>query len=849
MERREEEGPARERGASGGSEPARPVLIGKPPRRFPRWLKISGGIVVVGLVALLVLWQRCGIKGCPDVNRLKGYMPNEASTILDQNGEEVGKLFLTRRVVVPLDSLPEHVPAAFVAVEDKRFWKHNGVDWRRVFGAAWSNVREMGIAEGSSTITMQLARNAFPDDLPANKRTVWRKVGEARVARKIEKQFTKQEILELYLNQIYFGNGAWGIEAAAQEYFGKGAAELSLAEAATLAALPRAPSRLNPRSNPELALEGRKQVLQRMLEQGLISEEEAEKARDARMRLRQAQLKSTDRAPYFVEAVRRLLEDELGDAIYSQGYTIHATLDIEAQRIAEEELRRQLTAIESGQYGPFRNITYAAAKNDTVDSTTGTRYLQAALVFMDPRSGDVRALIGGRDYDDSEYNRATQARRQAGSAFKPFVYAAAVAAGYPPTHRLMDEPLRLALDRSNTWEPRNYDGRYAGPVTMRDALAHSRNIPTVRLAMDIGIDRVISMAHQAGLEGDIPSVPSVVLGTAEVTPLALTAAFGTFATLGSHPEPRLVTQVVDRTGRVVWAQEPQVVRVMDPAVAYIVTSMLKDVVNRGTATAVRAAGFSGPAAGKTGTTNDATDIWFVGYTPRMVGGIWIGFDRRQTVIAGATGGELAGPVWGRIMRRIGEQTGDWAMPRGVEMRSIDSLGNVAMDNCIMQGATRQEYFLTGSAPVANCYYGQGYAYTDSLSALYGDSLSTDTLTDSGWWDRLRRRIFGDAGVRDTMGVAAPVTPDPYAVDSLAAPLDSLGLPVDTMRPPAGLPGAPVTVPRGIPPLVGQPTGRNPPPLRRDTTRTRRPPARRSRDTLPPPRLLGKPVVPDTTSSR
>jgi len=838
MDQREDQSEAGNAAENRG--PAGPKSAGERRARFPRWLKIGGALAIAGLLVLFVLWQRCGLHGCPDVNRLKGYMPNEAATILDREGEEVGKLFLTRRVVVPLDSLPKHVPDAFVAIEDKRFWEHSGVDWRRVLGAAWTNVRELGVEQGSSTITMQLARNAFPDDLPASKRTAWRKIGEARVARKIEKEFTKEEILELYLNQIYFGNGAWGIEAAAQEYFGKSAKELKLSEAALLAALPRAPSRLNPRNNRERALEGRKIVLERMREQGLITAEQAKQAEEAGLRLRQAQLKSTDRAPYFVEAVRRLLEEELGDAIYSQGYSIHTTLDLAAQRIAEEEFRRQLGAIESGQYGPYRHVTYAVARRDTMDSSSGTPYLQGAVVFMDPRTGDVRVLIGGRDYDDSEYNRATQARRQAGSAFKPFVYAAAIAAGYPPTHRLLDEPLRLPLDASNVWEPRNYDGRYAGPVTMREALAFSRNIPTVRLAMEVGLDRVISMAHQAGLEGDIPLVPSVALGTAEVTPIDLTAAFGTFATLGAHPRPRLVTRVVDRTGRVVWAQQPQVARVMDPAVAFIVTSMLKDVVNRGTAAAVRSVGFSGPAAGKTGTTNDAADIWFVGYTPRMVGGIWIGFDRRQTVVPRATGGELAGPLWGRIMRRIGERTGDWAMPGGVEMRTVDSLGNVALANCMVQGVTRQEYFLSGSAPVANCYYGQGYAYTDSLAAQHQDSLYLDTLIDGGWWDRLRRRIFGDAGVRDTLNVQPAVTPDPYP--------DTLLPPLDTNRIPGVVPDSPA-VRRGRVPLLGNPTGRDTAPSRRDSARIRRDTTRRRPDTRPPIKLLGKPVVPDTSSSR
>jgi penicillin-binding protein 1A len=668
-------------------------------------------------------------------------MPDKASVVLDHTGQEIGKLFLTRRVIVRLDSLPKHVPDAFIAMEDKRFWKHNGVDWTRVFGAAYRTIRELGITEGSSTITMQLARNVFPEHLPANQRTLWRKIGEARVARSIEKKYTKQQILELYLNQIYFGHGAYGIEGAAEEYFGKPASKLSLSEAATLAALPRAPSKLNPRSNRELALKGRGIVLARMEEQGMISAQEAEEAGKARLRLRRGVLKSNESAPYFVDAIRRQLEEQLGDVIYSDGYTIETTLDLPTQRIAEEELRKQMTAIESGAYGTFRHTSYAYAMRDTTETPEGTPYLQAAVVFMDPQTGDVRALIGGRDYLDSQFNRATQAQRQVGSAFKPFVYTAAVAAGYPPTYRLIDQPIRLAMDRRRYWEPKNYDGRYLGGVTMRQALAGSRNVPTVRLAMEVGVDQVVSMAHQAGLRGNIPSVPSVVLGTAEATPLDLTTAFATFATLGSHPEPRLVMRVLDSQGQVVWAQEPSSTTSLDPAVSFIVTSMLKDVVDRGTGTGVRAAGFRGVAAGKTGTTNDAADIWFVGFTPRIVGTIWLGFDKRSTVVRGASGGELAAPIWGRIMARLNESNVDWAMPGGVEIRNVDDMGNVYAENCPLLGPTHEEYFLSGTAPVATCYADPGYMYYDSL----GYPVDTLMMHDE-WWQRLRRRLLG----RDTI---------------------------------------------------------------------------------------------------
>ena len=787
-------------------------LLGK------RIVQVILGVGGLGLVVLLVLWHRCGIGGCPDVDTLKGYMPDEASVIVDHKGTEVGKLFLTRRTVIGLDSLPKYVPDAFVAMEDQRFYSHGGVDWRRVFGAAWKNIKELGIEEGSSTITMQLARNVFPDKLPANQKTAWRKIGEAKAATDIEERFSKKEILELYLNQIYFGNGAYGIEAASQEYFGKSATKLTLSEAGILAALPRAPSRLNPRSNRELALKGRGVVLQRMVAQGLITRAEAAEAEAAKLRLRQGRMTSHERAPYFVEAVRRQLEEQLGDLIYSEGYTIHTTLDLPTQLALEDELSKQLQAIESGRFGRYRHQTYAAAKKDTLkDDAEGTKYLQAAGVFMDPRNGDIRALVGGRDYNDSQYNRATQAVRQPGSAFKPFVYAAAVSHGYGPSHRLVDRPIRLALDRSNTWEPKNFDGSYSGVVTMRDALTYSKNIPTVRLAMDVGIERVVDMAHQIGLQGRIPNVPSVVLGSAEVTPVALTAAYATFATLGSHPQPRLVTRVVDRTGAVVWGQEASITQALDPSVAFIVTSMLKDVVDRGTGTAVRGTGFTGVAAGKTGTTNDAADVWFVGYTPRIVGTIWVGFDKRQTVLRGATGGELAAPVWGRVMSRVGERTGDWMMPAGVEVRQVDGMGNLVGENCPTVGGTRSEYFMTGTAPAVSCYTDPTYTYADS----FNDPYPIDTMRQ-GWYARLKGRLFAD-----TLATAIP--PDPDITADTVVRDTSLWPPATRDRRPVrdSIPSrAPVRI--NLDSLRGRPrpdTIRRPPP---DTTRpppdtTRRPP--------------------------
>jgi penicillin-binding protein 1A len=644
-------------------------------------------------------------------------------------------------------------------------------------------------------------------------------VAEARVAREIENRYGKREIMELYLNQIYFGSGAYGIEAAAEEYFDRSAAQLDLAESALLAALPRAPSRLNPRSNEEAALEGRALVLRRMAEQGHITQAELVEASEADLVLREGRADADDGAPWFVEAVRRQLEDELGSALYTQGYTIHTTLDLDAQRAAEEELEQALRAIESGRYGGFPHRTYASIHGDTtIDRRRGTAYLQGAVVVMDAHTGDVLALIGGRNFDDSQFNRATQARRQPGSAFKPFVYTAALSAGYPPSHRLLDRPLRYMLDNKRVWEPRNYDGAFLGSVTMRQALTQSRNVPTVRLANEVGLSRVLGTAEQFGL-GRMASNPAVVLGTAEVTPVQLTSAFGVFATLGSRPEPRFVTRVTDATGAVVWSQQPNVRRVIGPGVAFIATTMMQDVVNRGTGTGVRAAGFSGAAAGKTGTTQDAADVWFVGFTPDIVATVWIGFDRRQRILRGATGGEIAAPVWGRIMRRISSGGAGWSAPAGVEQRTVDEMGSVVSAGCVPQGATYTEYFLSGMSPGAHCYP-DAYAYADSFGYLDEDwrydSAGIDT-TD-GWWERLRRRVLGDDDTvrrsgQPAMGDSATLRPDTQGarLDTARARLDSVRVRLDTARARTDTAGRPAP---GRRQPLGQPvrdTTRPPPP--------------------------------------
>ncbi|HEX9106079.1 MAG TPA: PBP1A family penicillin-binding protein, partial [Longimicrobiales bacterium] len=562
------------------------------------------GLVAAVLLADAVLWQRCGLQGCPDVLRLRAYQPGGAPVLYDRRGRPWGELRPVDRVIVSLDSLPWYVPAAFVAVEDKRFYKHHGVDWPRVLGAALRDIRSGGYAQGFSTIPMQLARNVWSDRIPAQQKTLRRKMLEIRVALEIERKFSKKEILELYLNNIYFGDGAYGIEAAARDYYHRPAKALSLQQAAMLAALPRAPALYDPRDHPDRARQRRNLVLSLMSSGGFASAQLTAEAASRPLGVadQPARVPGQGIGRYFAELVRRQMEAQYGEDLYRSKMKIVTTLDVDAQRAAEEELEKQLRAIEGGELGPYRGPRYRPHR---IPGEAGTDYLQGAVVVMDAHSGDVLALVGGRDYEDSRYDRALQARRQTGSSFKPFVYGRALQAGIPISQHLLDEPMTLMIGRT-PWTPRDYGDRYRGDVTMREAITNSLNVPTVRLARVLGVGSVINFAHRIGLTAPIYNGPSAALGTAEVTPLELTRAYTAFATLGTRAEPRIVRRVVSADNQILWeAAPPRQTPVVDAGVAYILTDMLRDVVEKGTGTPVRDAGFQGPVAGKTGTTSDA----------------------------------------------------------------------------------------------------------------------------------------------------------------------------------------------------------------------------------------------------
>jgi len=702
------------------------------------------------LLLLALLVNSCGSGGNdqPDVERLRGYQPGGATVLLDKDGHPFANLSPVDRSLIELDELPEHVPNAFIAVEDKRFWRHQGVDVWRVGGAAFHNIRRGRFEEGFSTITMQLARSVFSDQISLTERNVGRKLREMRAAMSIEKQFSKKEILELYLNHVYFGKGAVGIEAASRHYFHKRAAKLTMGEAALLAGMLKAPARFEPQRHPDRARGRRDLVLSLMQKQGLAKPGAAAAARQTSLGV------STGRggltadgvvAGYFIEEIRRILETEFGDRLYMQQLKIYTTLDMGLQLAAEEELTSQLANIERGEYGRYTGTRYVAG---TATPGTTPSYLQGAIVAMDVASGDVRAWVGGRDIRHSEFDRVANAHRQAGSAFKPFVYAAALSQGVPLTRVLDDQPFRVELASNQHWEPKNFNDKYSGQVTMRNALVRSVNVPTVHLADEVGYRRIAALARQAGIESPIAETPSMALGTVAVSPLELTAAYTTFAGLGRRVAPRLITRVETVDGRVIQIFGSEARGVMSASVAYLINDTLHDALERGSGAPAMQSGFSGPAAGKTGTSSDGVDAWFIGYTPEIVAGVWIGFDDPKRIVSGASGGRLAAPAWGRMMNRYYADSEPpwWQAPSNVVEYAIDpETGRTLEDGCRPNwGEPVTEIFIRGTEPESSCP-DSDYQLTSFVPGgdLHDSYLSEDD-NNTNDWKRDDRSTAGNA---------------------------------------------------------------------------------------------------------
>ncbi|MBP6773836.1 MAG: PBP1A family penicillin-binding protein [Gemmatimonadaceae bacterium] len=679
-------------------------------RRYPwlAWilvLAIFGGAVGVGVLggAWMVI---CREGRCPSIASLEAYVPSQTSKVYAADGRFITELGLERRTLVSLSQIPKHVRDAVVMTEDVRFYSHNGIDYRRILGSALANVRAGRYAQGFSTITMQLARNVFPDRISREK-ALMRKLKESRVARAIEQRYSKDKILELYLNQVYLGNGAYGVETAAQRYFGKSVRDVSVAEAAMLAGLLKGPERYNPRRFADRAILRRNTVLEVMRREGAITSADASLAKAFPLQLAQ-RTEAGDVAPYFIEWVRQQLEEHFGKRLYDEGLRVYTSLDVDMQSAAERALENQLKAIEAGRHGAYKHLTYeeytARSAEGGERGAANSPYLQGAFVAVDPRSGAVRAMVGGRDFDDSKFNRAVQAKRQPGSTFKPIVYATAIHQGLSPAQVVDDSPISMDQLSGEQWTPQNYDMKFMGNMPLRKALYMSRNLAAIRTGLAVGADNVIDMARKFGITTPIPPYPSMFIGSADVFPVEMISSYSVFANLGLRTAPNAIVKVENAQGKTVWQPQAKREAVLSPEESWLMVSMMKDVVLRGTAARISSSGFRVPAGGKTGTTNDGADVWFIGYTADLVAGVWMGFDKPTKIKANAQGGELAAPAWGAFMTEVYRrkpQPPDWPRPDGVVVREIDAAtGRLATSACL--GNLVTEFFVAGTEPTHTC---------------------------------------------------------------------------------------------------------------------------------------------------
>ncbi len=599
---------------------------------------------LLGAASGLVLLAAFG--DFPSIESAQAYRPSVSSKIYDRNNRLAGEIYLEKRTVVPYDRIPRHVVYAFVAAEDANFFKHRGVDFSAIARAAFKDVVSGGFHQGGSTITQQTVKNLFLTP----ERSVGRKLKELIMAYRIEKQMTKEEILYLYLNQIYLGEGAYGIEAAARTYFGKGVGDLSLAEGAMLAGLPKAPTRYSPRASFDGAKGRQKYVLRRMVEAGFLPQDGADRAYETKIVLAPSSI-FRSKAAYFLEHVRMYISEKYGvEALYKSEMRIYTTIDMKLQEAAHDALQEGIKKMEE------RN-----------------RYegLQGAILSLDPHTGGVLAMVGGVNFAQSQFNRALQARRQPGSSFKPIIYAAALDKGRTVVSQADDSPIEFDIDETEMWKPRNYDGTFLGPIPLLEALAKSRNLATIRLLNDIGVDAALQEARKLGIGSPIERNLSVALGSSGVTPIEMCTAYATFANGGMRPTPYFIRDVRDAAGNVLERNAPAAEPAIAPETAYLATRLMQEVIRNGTGRAAH--GLSRNIAGKTGTTNENTDAWFIGFTPDLVAGVWVGFDAPRPLGDKESAAAVALPIWMRYMGRALAQVPDreFPVPPGITFARVD----------------------------------------------------------------------------------------------------------------------------------------------------------------------------------
>jgi len=729
-----------------------------------RWGVALGllGATVSGVILYLEITSEL-----PPVDQLLTYHPPVATRVFSDDGTPIAEFFVERRYLVPLERIPRQVRQAFLAAEDADFYEHRGVDPLSILRALWTNVRNSGIRQGASTITQQVVKIL----LLTPERSLERKVKEAILALRIETKLSKDDILYMYLNEIYFGAGAYGVQAAAKTFFDVDVDRLTLAQAALLAGLPQRPSQYDPQRHLDRALARQHYVLERMAQERFISQVEFRDALQEEIHIAPRRPQAYRAAPWYVEHVRRLLEERYGGTYAAQlGLRVHTAVNLPMQQAADDAVRLGLHQFDErhGFRGPLARLApdaidaYLAhdttrpdaasrhavvtgveagglrvhtATGDAVIAATGLRFggqtlptsrftpgdvltvvpdgatpqgvprfslsqdpvAQAALVAFDPYTGEVKALTGGYEFGASHFNRAVQAKRQPGSAFKPLLYAAAFERGYTPASVVLDAPIELLGGNGKIWRPKNYNGRYYGPTPLREALSRSLNTVSVRLVDDLGPDYVRRYLDRFGFTSEFPRNLSIALGSSEVTLLELTRAYGVFATLGKRFDPIFITRVTDDTGHPIDFADtrPRFERVVSPALAYVLTTMMESVVKNGTGRAALALGR--PLAGKTGTTNESRDAWFIGYSPDLLAGAWIGYDSHEPLGGKETGARAALPIWMEFMRRAldGRPAVDFPVPPGVTYVSVDPATGL---RAVPGGAAMQEVFVAGSEP-------------------------------------------------------------------------------------------------------------------------------------------------------
>jgi penicillin-binding protein 1A len=701
-------------------------------RRFP-WLNrqrvITWGIIAAVVLIIVIAWRTYWVyqEELPSIEEVYNIEPPLKTYIYDQDGTVLQEYYNQNRVMIPYNRIPQQLVDAVVSTEDREFWDHWGFNYKRVIVVAISNILKQRIAAGASTITQQLARQLFLTP----EKTISRKIKELLTAIKLERTYSKQEILQLYLNNSYFGMGAYGIASAASRMFNKSVEELSINDCALLIGLLKGPNWYNPQRHPERAVVRRNAVLASMRDDDKLTDEQYDSLSALPLEIN-VRNEKTGLAPYFTEWVRQYIEGKYGeDELYNGGLKVYTTLDWELQQVAEEAIKAHLDSLQA-RIEARRKISdprYSYMTTDTVaiDSLTGEnlsidtsliindslyvdsvrayKQIQGAAITLDNANGHILAMVGGRDFEESKFNRATQGKRQPGSAFKPFVYTAAIDNGWTPDSILYDNSIVLDIPGTKDWRPHNFDDKYLGRMTLREGLKKSRNMIAIKLLLKIHPELAIFYAQQMGIKSDLAPVPSLAIGTSEVTLEEITSAYTVFPNHGIRIPPQGILKIVDRYGNVLEDNEtvPKE-EVLREETAYIMVNMMQSVMEPGgTGYGARWRGFTRPAGGKTGTSDDFCDNWFIGYTPQITSGVWVGFDDKTSIGHNMTGSANALPIWTKIMLAAHRDlpVEDFQVPAGIITADIcTESGELATNRC---PDVVTEVFTSETVPRETCH--------------------------------------------------------------------------------------------------------------------------------------------------